>query len=185
MMSKDTKFRKTIRSNPWGFRIHSPYVYRLVAKGIFGKTTLKPYEMDLLKMSDKQKKIRRIINFIRYIKPVKISISGGTGDVPFMDILKNSQERNSPENQKDDLPGKCDLLHIFYKIPRPVPIFSAHDILLLPELNDPEARRLFKDMQVLKEVSVTIETQMMGIVFFDPLLQKEHYLIRSWFYLCE
>jgi hypothetical protein len=146
---------------------------------------MKPYGMNLLKMSDNKNKIRRIINFTRYIKPGEISVTGRTEDMAFRDILKESPESDSPEIQKDDLPGKCDLLHIFYKIPRPVPVFSAHDILLLAELNDPEARRLFSDMQLLTEVSVTIETQRMGIVFFDPLLQKEHYIIRSWFYLCD
>jgi hypothetical protein len=185
-MSKDTKIRKTIRSNPFGFRIHSPFVYRLVTRGLFGKTTLTSFEISILKkLSFRERcKTLRVINFIRYIHPDRVVTLYGAGKgFPFSMTCQTATGEQGLKSQGGSIPGDCDELLVIYDVPAFRLPLSEHHVLVLANLRDPACRKLFDEMIMDTLVSVTLETRGTGFVFFDPLLQKEHYVIKSRFYL--
>ena len=75
MVSKDSKlpiiFMKRIRSNPYGFGIHSPYGYHLVARVLFGRSSLTATEKLLLSGHSRheRKTARRIVRLAGFLNP--------------------------------------------------------------------------------------------------------------------
>lgn len=91
MVSKDSKLpiicMKRIRSNPYGFGIHSPYGYHLVARVLFGKSSLTAIEKRLLSGHSRheRKTARRIVQLAVFFHPACVVLP--MRDEPLVTLL--------------------------------------------------------------------------------------------------
>lgn len=78
---------KRIRSNPYGFGIHSPYGYHLVARVLFGKSSLTATEKRLLSGHSRpeRKTARRIVRLAGFLNPACLVLP--SRDEPLLTLL--------------------------------------------------------------------------------------------------
>jgi hypothetical protein len=175
-----------IYSNPWGFKIHSPYVFQLVTKGLFKRKIKNPEEINLkwhLNFQQKRK-LNCILNLIGYFGTDKIHLVDQSS-FPGLQIREIFQNRIS--DKKEDhcgFPGTTPRISIGIDPFLSLPVASEEDIWILTDMKNQENRNLFREKQCNALVSITIEVCNMGIIIFNSSFQKQNYHIRCWFYLC-
>jgi hypothetical protein len=177
---------RIIYSNPWGFRIHSPYVFRLVTQGLFGKKRL---SSDIIKPEwrlnfRQKKKLTHILRLIEFFGTKRITVTDQTRFPGFqlMEILQTV--RFSDINKEYGFPETSPRITIFHDTFQPLPEISGEDIWILSDMQQHKNRKKFRNFGLNPLVSISIETNNIGIMIFNSTFQKQHYHIRSWFYLC-
>jgi hypothetical protein len=177
---------KTIRSNPWGFGIHSPFVYRLVTNGLSGKMKISDIRQTVCKMNRREKRrLSLVLNLIDFLQPEFISIPNDN-DVIGQYLKEWFQNDLFPRALNSAVTSSVMFrqMIIGMDLQQPTPEIFENDIWLLTGLNHGENRKLLERMLNHPRVSVSLETRHMAILIFNPLFQKQHYIVRSWFYLC-
>jgi integrase len=177
---------QTIYSNPWGFGIHSPFVYKLVTRGLFKRKAKSAEKINPewhLNFRQKRKLIR-ILNLIEYFGTDKINLVDRSifPGLRIMEILQNGISDKKEDHCR--FPGTSTRMSIGIDSFRSLPEASEEDIWIVTDLKNPLNRNLFSEKQHNPLVSITIETCNMGIIIFNSSFQKQNYHIRCWLYLC-
>jgi hypothetical protein len=175
-----------IYSNPWGFRIHSPFVFRLVTQGLFGKKILLSDKINReWRLNFRQKKkLTRILRLIEFFRTENISITD-EACFPGLYLKEILQKGSSTDKNADNrYPETSPRITIVYDTFQPLPEISDEDVWILTDLQHHNNRKQFRNMRLNPKVSISIETHNIGIMIFNSSFQKQHYHIRSWFYLC-
>jgi hypothetical protein len=174
---------RIIYSNPWGFRIHSPYVFRLVTQGLFKRKTKSSEKINTeWHLNSRQKrKLIHILNLIEYIGSDKIILADQSSfpGRQIMEILQNDRTDNIKDNY--NFPGNSPRITIDPVPFLTLPEISDEDFWILTNLKNHKNRSLFREKQHNALVSITIETYNMGIIIYNSSFQKQNYYIRCWF----
>jgi hypothetical protein len=175
-----------IYSNPWGFRIHSPYVFRLVTKGLSGKKSLSSDKIgqDWHLNFRQKKKLARLLSLIEFFRTNRITVTDQSSFPGFqiMEILKKGSF--SDYNGEYKFPEISPRITLGVDPFQPLPEISGEDIWILTGLENRKTREQFRKMRLNPLVSISIETNYLGIMIFNSSFQNQHFHIRSWFYLC-
>jgi hypothetical protein len=174
-----------IYSNPWGFGIHSPFVYRLVTQGLSGKKSRLSDKIGLdwhLKFRQKRK-LARLLSLIEFFRTnrIKVTDEHSFPGLQIMEILKKKSFFDY--TRKDKFPGISSRITLGIDLFQPLPEISGEDIWILTGLENRKTREQFRKMRLNPLVSISIETNYLGILIFNPSYQNQHYQIQSWFYL--
>ncbi len=179
---------KVIRSNPWGFGIHSPYVYQLVTKVIFGKQSFSPKEKSALRGSGngvwgkKNQLCRLILDF----EPDRIMLAG---EGRLADLLGSPLFQQFPYRpifpEEISLLGNEKEIVIFddyYGTLFDIPDYQVPAIWVLFNLFDLNSKSLFNKLRNSQHVALTIEVNRMGIAIFNRNFKKQDFKILRWFF---
>jgi hypothetical protein len=176
---------KLIHSNPWGFGIHSPYVFNLVTKVIFGERhCFNPLSFSI-RRNKKMKFRQMILRFIDFLKPDKIIIVGKSASAQpeFSNFAEKFQWIQLPELA--GIPEECQSpLVIWHDAPanRDVRLtYQRGACWILNNCKDLKMKEFMIYLRNSEKVRVTIEVNNTGIVIFNENFQKQNYVICDWF----
>ncbi len=185
-----------IHTNPYGFRIHSPYVYHLVARVLYGKKFLTPHQRAWLgtlkrrERNDTEKLLRLLLFFKpdhlrwqeeepllrRIIDAMGPSVAGGMdgGDTGEAQPYPHggAGERDCREMIVGSLPAH---------FPPELPEGKEPDCWILLQLRHLEMTDFFNTLRQSTKTTITIEVNNTGIVIFNPKFRKQNYFVREWF----
>ena len=174
-----------IRSNPWGFRIHSPFVYKLVTTGLFRKQDRREKKIIYPEsfFPVEKKYTEQILNLIRFLQPVEIVTSGGDNPVHKWIIDQSLQQPPEQVECRDEQSIRCRRIILSSGLPQVLKPEHSNDVWVMTGMNNKIKRSTLNISLHQDEVRVIVESDFLAILFFHPLLQKEHYIIHRWFYL--
>jgi hypothetical protein len=175
---------KIIKSNPWGFGIHSPFIFYLVTKVIFGETDL--YRQEILfppGMRYREKlRIKLVSRLIHYFQPENIIMGENCGFLPPLieeqfqnSVISGKEKREIPvaETYNQFVIGRVAGATVIGK--------SGNSVWILPDLKSRECKELFISLQINPDITITIEANRTGIIIMNARYQKQNYIIRNWF----
>ena len=178
---------KVTKSNPLGFGIHSPYVYHLVAKVIFGKKKSIPgnHPRCLFSGFGERERISQVLRLIDYFQPEIITLVGEGHGIKqsWCDSFQQLHCRNisSGEIKLSGIKKEFVIFDGFNGTLFEIPDYSDLSMWILFDLQPLELKALFNKLRNSKKVPLTIEVNRMGIVIFNRNLSKQDYHIRRWF----
>jgi len=175
---------KIIRSNPWGFGIHSPFVYQLVTKVIFGKTDLSSAYFSLpgeIKSLNKRR-IYQIIRLIRFFHPDEIIFTNVDESIKRI-IRDKFRDDNVQKAEKYRASGFYQKFFVGCDPSDPVKQIGEGSVLYFPDLKAMGCKDLFLTLQNDPQITVTIEVNHTGLVIANRNYQKQNFYIRRWFCL--
>jgi hypothetical protein len=175
---------KVISSNRWGCGIHSPYVYSLVSRVIYG--TEFRCQQQPAGWKKPKRSIRHYLDvtgrLIRFFRPELIVITGQKEesghlvekifpDIPVLQVGEATTyvpESNHEFVIWDEIPDKIPQI--------PGPLYKS--IWILRKGLGARMNFLMNELRFSEKVSVTLNLQHTGIVIFNKDLQKENFVIR-------
>jgi hypothetical protein len=177
---------KKIKSNRWGFGIHSPFVYKLVTKVIYGNTILPTRNCAFpvkTKSIDRWRSLL-IVRLIIFLKPKMVMVSECVPCQPEIDQLYiNTQTGNKSAYLKGiHMKLQTNVYEKFVVSPEPDISgieLSDHSVWIIPDTRRPGSKELFLSLQNNPCVSITLEVKGTGIVIHNSEYQKQNYLIRG------
>jgi len=175
---------KVIRSNPWGFGIHSPFVYHLVTRVIFGNGISLSEKVPGIFDTNRRlkRKAELILRLARYFDPEVIVLEEKNDDfTQYLRNLLSFKEIKTFAELTSQKAGTGLELVIgatsgFFQDAIPGNTGSA--VWILTRLEDFEMRTLFNKLRLSKKVSLTTEVNKTGIVIFNHNFRKQNYVIR-------
>jgi hypothetical protein len=174
-----------IRSNPWGFRIHSPFVYQLVTRGLYRKLDRAKKKLAYPESfsAAERKCARQILNLIRFLQPEKGIVSGE--DDPLHEwIIDQSRQRRDDQPETGYKPTiPCRRIILWSGMPQVMKAEHFSDVWVILGMKSKRDKTICDFFKQSDEVRVILESYFLVIFFFHPLLQKKHYIIHRWFYL--
>jgi hypothetical protein len=172
-----------IRSNPLGFRIHSPFVYQLVTRGLFRKLdrTKKKLAYPKSLSAAERKSARQILNLFRFLQPEMGIVSGEDDPVHEWIIDQSRQQRDeqSETGYKRTIP--CRQVILWSGMPEVMKPEQFADVWVITGMKNKRDTNFRACFLQSDEVRVILESTFLTILFFHPLLQREHYIIHRWF----
>ena len=179
----------TIKSNKWGRRIHSPFVYRLVTEIIFSAYPY--YSFDEIKKialsSSENEELKILFRILNFFQPQLIKTVGewdenvkkvcnfAIPDAPVKDVIcvKKSQEKEVVSLEAHTFiiwNNYCCNVDFSFENKEPI-------VFVFRKIKDLQMRQLFENFQENKEVAVTIELRYFGIAIVNGKFQKQNYVI--------
>lgn len=178
---------KVIKSNPWGTGIHSPYVYHLVAKVIFGKKSAFREDFSCCRQTGfgVAERIGWLFSLIDDFQPDTLILAGEENrfDPSRCDLFNRFRFRQIYSDQLNWLGNEKEFV-IFDGLNCTlfdIPGYAVPAIWVLWDLHELEQSLLFTKLRNSQKVSLTIEVNRMGIVIFNRNFRKQDYQVRRWF----
>lgn len=170
-----------IKSNTKGSGIHSPFAFRMVSEILFSRKNYSSIENVLDKRFPKKemafmKSVCRIAWSPLGLKRVVFmgDLSKKLADAIFLYIgqIISCNEKLTFENEF------VAWLSVPESIPAPPENFN-NTVWILYKIGNSEMRNFFEELKKHKKVSQTFELKTHAVVVFNPLLQKEDYIIKG------
>jgi hypothetical protein len=175
---------KIIGSNRWGCGIHSPYIYTLISRVIYGNEFRSPLPPDTRKTSDRN--VKRFLDItgrlIRFFKPGMIVITGQKEETNYLiaQICPDTPVIHTGEVNAY-VPETNHEFVIWNEIPESIPEIPGPLYKSLWIFRKGHVHRmnfLMNELRFSEKVSVTLNLKHTAIVIFNQDLQKENFVIR-------
>jgi hypothetical protein len=178
---------KIISSNRWGFGIHSPYIYSLISRVIYGKRSMAPHlRPSGMKLNRKEKMFLALADrLIRFYKPGLIVLAGRNDE--FHRWIAHTHPDVQVVYLREPgryIPEENHQFVIWAGLPETMPDIPCHlnnVCWIFRKDNRYCMDFLMNNLRISEKVSVTLDLHHAGIAIFNRDLQKENYEIRRFF----
>ena len=124
-----------------------------------------------------------ISHLIRFLHPEEVLMSGGSRSIYgwLAEQYSSGSFRTGVTDEK--LPFHCRKLLLLTGELSMIPTVHPEDVWIFPDLNIFPTRQSQEKMMEMPGITVSVKAKNMVILFFHPVLMKQHYVIKGWFYL--
>ena len=180
---------KTIRSDKNGRNIHSPFIYRLVANVIFAPYPFYAFRDFDLWFADPVdlNNIKIIFRIIIHFHCTELGIlvkdpvmeKAAKHAKPDLKIITDLPAGDSAEKKSSSSEYQRLVLlndpFFFHKGPG----WPAEpEIWVIPRIHEKKFSEQFNFLTAQKDVQITIRLNQLGIVIFNPIFERQHYVIK-------